>query len=519
MKIALFHYHLRGGGVTEMIVFSARALLSLRSDITELRLVTGEEADTEAVMERIREGLQRDAADRLRLDVLSELAYAEEAGAEGAAAEGAAAEIKRLSERLEARYDEDTLWWIHNYHLGKNPVFTAALMKAARGGRRNMLFHIHDFPECGRRENRERLDKVLDGPPYPSGPHIRYAVINERDRRILADAGLGDAVSLLSNPVPQPPRGEGGGSALRAALAERCGKENPGFMPDAPILLYPVRAIRRKNVLEAALLARVLDEPANLIVTLGGESVQEKGYSSAVEAAFRDGSIPGVWCPESTGDARLGYAELASGCDAVISTSVQEGFGYLFLNAIHWRKPLLARYLDILDGLLDIFGNYPRRFWADFRVPAEADLKERTITAYTEKIESQSAQIPAKSLKSLLSSVKKIAAGGGIDISFLSVPDQLEALKRAAKDAEWLEQTRALNRELLDSAALTLQARSVPVPERLFTRFGDNAFARTFTDIVSGFGTKLPSASAAKVREAVDKAFARIDYFRLLYDY
>ena len=284
-----------------MIVFSARALLTLRSDISEFRLVTGEEEGTAAAMERIRDGLERDAADRLRLDVLPELAYAEQGGS-GAAA----GEVERTAERLEARYDKDTLWWVHNYHLGKNPVFTAALMRAAGGGRRNMLFHIHDFPECGRRENRERLDGVLEGPPYPNGPHIRYAVINERDRRILADGGLGDAVSLLSNPVPRPPQGEGGGSALRAALAERCGKDNPGFMPDAPILLYPVRAIRRKNVLEAALLARVLDEPANLIVTLKGESDQEKGYSSAVEGAFRDGSIPGVWCPESTGDARLG---------------------------------------------------------------------------------------------------------------------------------------------------------------------------------------------------------------------
>ena len=500
-----------------MIVFAARALLALRRDISELRLVTGEEEGAAAVMERIREGLERDAADRLRLDVLPELAYAEQGGS--GAQGGPAGEVGRTAERLEARYDEDTLWWVHNYHLGKNPVFTAALMRAAEGGRRNMLFHIHDFPECGRRENLERLDGVLEGPPYPSGPHIRYAVINERDRRILADGGLGDAVSLLSNPVPRPPQGEGDGSALRAALAERCGKDNPGFLPDAPILLYPVRAIRRKNVLEAALLARVLDEPANLIVTLKGESAQEKGYSSAVEGAFRDGRIPGVWCPESTGDARLSYANLASGCDGVISTSVQEGFGYLFLNAIYWRKPLLARYLDILDGLLDIFGDYPRRFWADFRVPAEAELKERTMAAYMEKVESQSSGIPPKSLKSLRSSAQKIAAGGGIDVSFLSVSDQLEALKRAAGDKEWLERTRALNRELLDSAALTLQARSIPEPEGLFSQFSNHTFARTFTDIASSFGKKLPSTSPAKVREAVDKAFSRIDYFRLLYDY
>ena len=192
MKIALFHYHLKPGGVTDVVVLAARALLKYRSDITEIRLVTGESEGTEGVMERIRKGLDHPTGDKLKLDVLEEIAYV--SGPEGP-------DPSRLAARLEARYGEDTLWWVHNYHLGKNPEFTRALMSIAATGSRDMLFQIHDFPECGRPENLTRLDRALSEPPYPSGPRIRYATINERDRRILADAGLGESVTLLTNPV------------------------------------------------------------------------------------------------------------------------------------------------------------------------------------------------------------------------------------------------------------------------------------------------------------------------------
>ncbi len=509
MKIALFHYHLKPGGVTDVIVYSVRALLSYLNNLEEIRLVTGVEDGTECVLERIREGFEHRVGDIIRLDVLGEIGYVENE-------RGPDPEL--LAARLLARYDENTLWWVHNYHLGKNPAFTAALMKVADSGTRNMLFHIHDFPECGRSDNLERLDSAINEPPYPSGPRIRYAVINERDRRILSDAGLSESVSLLTNPVPLSPIAPADPAGMREALEELCSDDNPGYLPDAPILLYPVRAIRRKNILEAALLVRLLDEPANLIVTLPGVSAQEKDYSDLTAAAFKDGLIPGIWCPEATGDDRLSYPRLASSCDAVISTSVQEGFGYLFLNALHWQKPLLARYLDILDGVLDLFGDYPRRFWADFRIPATPELTRRTQTAYLEKIRKIESSLPEKSVKSISSAVSKLAAGGGIDVSYLRVEDQLDILKNARDDAGWIEKTRLLNRELLDSAGRTLKAKAPRMDKTIETHYGEGAFVRNFGNIISGFGSKTPTPSPAKVRESVRKSFGRIDYLRLLYD-
>ncbi|RKX90222.1 MAG: hypothetical protein DRP70_01450 [Spirochaetes bacterium] len=509
MRIALFHYHLKPGGVTDVIIYSIRALLSRMGKLDEIRLVTGNKENTEIVLETVRAGFNRQVADKVRLDVLEEIGYTEE---------GHSPDPDQLKARLLARYDEDTLWWVHNYHLGKNPEFTAALMSIANSGSRKMLFHIHDFPECGRPGNLKRLNSVLKHPPYPSGSGIRYAVINERDRRILSDAGMEESVSLLTNPVPLLPNAPGNPEGMRKALEELCAKDNPGYIPGAPILLYPVRAIRRKNIIEAAILAKLLDEPANLIVTLPGVSAQEKEYSRIVESAFKSGLIPGIWCPEATGDERLSYRQLASSCDAVISTSVQEGFGYLFINALHWQKPLLARYLDILDGILNLFGDYPRRFWADFRIPATEELKIKTQEAYQEKIRNMEPNLSDKAIKSMNSAVSKIAAGGGIDISYLKVEDQLDALKLAGNNPEWLVKAKLLNRELLDSAGRTLKARAPQMDRTIEAHFGEASFVRNFNEILSSFGTKTPSPSPDKVRESVEKSFGRIDYLRLLYD-
>ena len=509
MKIALFHYHLKPGGVTEVIVFAVRSILTHIEQVEELRLVTGEEEGADNVIARIRIGLNQELADKLKLDVLEEIAYVED---------GNSLDPDMLSRRLEARYEAEDIWWIHNYHLGKNPAFTAAIMKIAAKGNKNFLLHIHDFPECGRWENQRQLANTLVEPPYLSGPNVRYAVINERDRRILSDAGLGEATRLLSNPVPPPPQGSVSPDQLKKILENYCESNYPGFIPGAPVLLYPVRAIRRKNILEAALFSRLLNPSANIVVTLPGISASEKPYSDIVETVFRSGLIAGAWNPEASGNPDLSYANLASGCDGIIASSVQEGFGYLYLNALHWRKPLLARYLDTMDSILGLFGEYPRRFWAELRIPLDKDTLAKTKTAYEKKLHSYPIQMDAKIKKSILSALNKLTAGECIDMSYLSVADQLAVLEKAKNDSGWADTARALNSELLDSAARTLKASAPDMSHVLKTRFNEAAYATVFGNIVTGFGQKLSTIAPAKVQAAIDKAFGRIDYMRLLYD-
>ena len=282
MRIVIFHYHLKPGGVTDVIVQSAVNLLRGLKDLEGLVLACGAPDGAGRARERIREACGEDAPVSLALD--PEIGYAGEADK---------FDRRALGDRLEEELGgEDVLWWVHNYHLGKNAAFTGALKDIADRGRQRLLLQIHDFPECGRYENLRRLEGLLGEVPYTRGPNIRYAVINDRDRRYLREAGLDDGeVFLLDNPVPlatlpEPPDRE----ELHGALARKYGRLFPGFLRGEPLWFYPVRSIRRKNVLEAALLVRLLPERANLVVSLPGTSDQELPYSEAVHNLFREGA-------------------------------------------------------------------------------------------------------------------------------------------------------------------------------------------------------------------------------------
>ena len=80
------------------------------------------------------------------------------------------------------------------------------------------------------------------------------------------------------------------------------------------------------------------------------------------------------------------------------------------------------------------------------------------------------------------------------------------------------QSARQLNREFLESAGRTLKARAPEMDRIIESHFGEGAYVRKFTDIISGFGSKTSTPAPKKVRESVRKAFGRIDYMRLLYD-
>ncbi len=520
MKIAVFHYHLRPGHVTDYIVSSCRAMLSLMNEVQELRLVCGEESGAKDVMQAIREGLSPAAADKLRLDVLEELAAAGNRRGDAAGNSAGDSELHTtIVNRLEARYGEDTLLWVHNYHSGENPAFTRALSVLARNNSRNMLLHIHQFPECRNLEQLWYTAAPGEEAPYPTGARVRYAAINGRDQRILADSGLGDSAHFLPAPLQQPPYETPDEDEVRNALRELNPETHPGYVPGAPLLLCPAGPFAGKNILEAAIFSRLLENPANLLVCGEDAGGKDSRYAAAVQDLFRSGAVAGVWQPQGSGDARLSFARLASSCNAFITTSVDEISGQVFLEALYRQKPLLARYLDILDGILDVFGNYPRRFWADFSIPVTRETARKTQEAYQNKLKQLSSILPAKSTKSINSAIAKISTGGTIDVSFLSVESQAAILEQARTDQAWIEDARSINRELLESSERTLCAHAPDMTRHIESRFGSGIFTRNLQDVLADFGVKRSSPSPDKIRESVLKAFGRIDSLRLLRDY
>ena len=486
-----------------------------------------------------------------------------------------------LEERIasiltESYLSEEIVWWVHNYHLGKNPAFTSALIDVLENepGQR-AIFQIHDFPECARFENLAELRAHVTGSIYPVLPNLAYATINFRDRRLLIEAGIPDsAVVALPNPVPAPsdgglsaaagPRGAGatpgprelsgtGGAAegpdrksILHRLAVAAGERFPRFDPDGLLILYPVRAIRRKNVMEAGFLTRLLSSelstPANLILTLPGTSPLEKPYSDMVESAFEDGTLPGMAGIATELDAAgLSFEDLARAADLVISTSVQEGFGYAFFEAPLRGTPLLARYLDVLNGLDHLFEGYPHAFYRELRVPFESpsidSIRAILRIRYAEYLERASQNMPMTTHRRVEEQIGEMLDAATIDFSFL-MPQIQYAYAKDLADEGFANEVKSLNFEILGSLPRLIESPGGQAGASGITaELGYAPYAERFEKLLADLGERSGSGNgrhgSGHTHRATEQtlepgghdpiqarlldAFAHRDYFRLLY--
>ncbi len=129
---------------------------------------------------------------------------------------------------------------VHNPTLAKNRYLQAVLKDLQKEGM-SILCQIHDFAEDGR-------PHAYYQTPYLENCH--YAAINPRDRNLLLKAGLcKEGCHLLPNAVTIA-------STRPSDASRRSG------------VIYPVRAIRRKNIGEAILLSLFINMKGPVLITL-----------------------------------------------------------------------------------------------------------------------------------------------------------------------------------------------------------------------------------------------------------
>jgi len=333
LRVAIVHYHARGGGVTRIMEHAARALEAHGS---RAAILVGESSAH---------------APGLPLSVLPALAYAPldrpvSAAPALASLEAAAAQL------LGGPPD---VWHVHNHSLGKNlllPVLVEAL--AEKGA--HLLLQIHDFAEDGRPANYRGLLAYLGAGEratlarrlYPQGPHIHYALLNARDRDFLAAAGIApDRLHLLANPVHFE------------AIAEPA----PPPHTERRLVLYPTRAIRRKNLGELLLWAALSPGDTDFATTLTPQNPEARVLHDAWVAFAQEQHLPVSFGAGETNP--LSFPELLQTAHACITTSVAEGFGLAFLEPWLVRRPLVGRNLpeitrEFEDAAVDLGGLYSR---------------------------------------------------------------------------------------------------------------------------------------------------------------
>lgn len=313
MRIAIVHYHLRPGGVARVV---AHALSALREvpDLQVCVLASGE-IDRFTYPERV--------------GIVSGLAYSDEG-----------VDLTRLETDLREKASSllggpPDLWHVHNHSLGKNPSYHRLVMNLAKEGEA-LLLQIHDFAEDGRpgnyallRDGGEPLESCL----YPCGGRVHYAVLNGRDRSILAEAGVPQGLlHFLPNSVD-------------LALKETEAMHDES-LEGKRLLLYPTRSIRRKNLGELLLWSTQAGTDDIFGVTLPPENAEALRVYDRWKVLANRYDLPIRF--------ELGkmfsFDALLQGAERVMTTSVAEGFGLAYLESWLIPRPISGRDLpEITD--------------------------------------------------------------------------------------------------------------------------------------------------------------------------
>lgn len=433
MNLVIIHYHLNRGGVTQVILNHLRCLAPYRDFIERVVVLYGGR----------KAAWPPDVDAELDVDLveLPSLEYDELSGPVPRLASDIGDSV--LSRGLAI---DDTLLHIHNHSLGKNVAMPGAVAQLAGAGFR-ILLQIHDFAEDLRPTNYAYMRKQLGAEQlaaelYPQAEQIHYGALNSRDLKILASAGVNpDRLHWIPNPA-YPPSISVDKSVIRARFVTEL-----GVSTDNQLLVYPVRAIGRKNIGEALLWA-ALGEQRTVGVTLAPLAKRELvDYNAWVDLAQRL-SVDFRFNLSS----EFEFAEVVAAADGFLTTSVAEGFGMVFLESylagqMIWGRDLPEITVDFREAGVSFPELAPTlpipASWID--LPAYADELRRTYARLCRLYDSPVDDVPADRVdNSFLTQDAET-----VDFGRLTVPLQRSILEKVASDAGRAQEVRSM----LDSCA------------------------------------------------------------------
>ena len=317
LKVAVVHYHFKPGGVTRVVESTLAGFESIPEEVQFAFISGAPEYD----------------ADSAASIVLPELGYS----APGQELNPEELYFKLLAAARETLGALPDVWHIHNHSLGKNKAFSGVVQRLAADGR-PILLHVHDFAEDGRPSNYAHIREGLesDDALYPIGEHIHYDFLNGRDFNIMLDAGVPDEqIHLLPNPI-----------SVEDSEKNHTPPQNFSPFPGRNrLFLYPVRAVRRKNLGELAFWAAVAPKDALLANTLGPSNPNFRPAFDRWIKRCAEWKLPVRF--ELGVHTQAAFSDMVNSAEAMVTTSVAEGFGLGFLEPWTFNKPLIGR--DLAD--------------------------------------------------------------------------------------------------------------------------------------------------------------------------
>jgi hypothetical protein len=293
-----------------------------------------------------------------------------------------ATELKAHKESLKAflckqitptkQTDSQGILHVHNVNLGKNPLLNVALYEMAWEGYK-IVNHCHDFAEDGRFANYAYLQEVVEGVfryslgdvLYPSLPNYQYGYINSRDGAILKSIVSPKHVHELPNPVEAPK----GLANKQTATAKQQIKQQVthklGVPLERPLVVYPVRGIRRKNVGEWILLSALFPNKASWAISQPAVNKVEKPAYSFWTQYAKQKKLPVVF---EAGN-KVPFPDLLAAADLWGTTSVVEGFGMSFLEPWLQHRRVIGRNIPMVTQDFAAQGLDLQDLYSAFKIP------------------------------------------------------------------------------------------------------------------------------------------------------
>ena len=327
MNIYIAHYHLNPGGVTRIIQSQIMSLKQL-INAEDIVVITGGLEEKKFFQN---EGIE--------VIINPDFLYFTEDKID---------ETHKTHSRLLHFFDtflqHDDIIHFHNLNLGKNPVVTFAIYQLARSGF-PVFNHVHDFAE-DRPQNWDFLKEIIENRfnedlrkvMYPSFSNYLFGVLNQFDKQRLINFGLKpDRIQYLPNPVNMNETEEKDKEFYYRKICQELNIEQ-----NKPIITYPVRVIRRKNIGEFILLAALFREDFHWVVTQPPKNPVEKGPYDKWVQFCQEYRIPVIF---EAGN-RVDFFELMYASSSCITTSYREGFGMAFLEPWLLDTPVIGRNID-----------------------------------------------------------------------------------------------------------------------------------------------------------------------------
>ena len=451
MNIVFLHYHLNHGGVTRVIANQIRALTLTFADPAHLRigLLSGGQMDSWA-----EEQSSLPQVAEFRVGSLPRLQYDSHSRAEPN--ELAAALRGQLSE-FGFRH-EDTVLHVHNHSLGKNASLPGALRILAAEGYA-LLLQLHDFAEDHRPTNYCHLLDAWDHggmahPLYPQATNIHYAVLNSRDYSLLWQAGTpADRLHYLPNSMPSMPRLPDQAEARRR-LFNRFGVPRSGSF-----LAYPVRAIRRKNLGEALLWSALFPSDVHIGITLPPVNPAARPHYERWKQLAAELPLPVHF--ELGGANGLPVRDVLAAADLILTTSVAEGFGMVFLESWMSERVLVGRNLPEITADFVAAGMRFDHLYDRLRIPValvgRPAVEEMLRAAYCHLFNAYRLPTPQSSLLSQL--LNERTHDDLVDFADLDESLQEHVLRRVVASPP-------LRQEILDLNPVLARVFDTPTVER-----------------------------------------------------